>query len=56
MPTTSEETTIEYGPSISDFEKAKLLSQKKKLNPNRIGANFDHGILFYFILCFPFSC
>ena len=39
----SNETKI-IGPSISDLEKHLKKKEKAKLNPKRVGANFDHNI------------
>ena len=32
------------GPSIDDFQKHKKQKEKSKLNPNRVGVNFDHNV------------
>ncbi|KAG1682492.1 Coiled-coil domain-containing protein 84 [Nymphon striatum] len=33
----------EIGPTLRDFEQHLKQEKKKKLNPNRVGANFDHN-------------
>jgi len=37
----SEKSDQEYGPSMLEFQKHKEIEKKKKLNPKRLGANFD---------------
>jgi len=34
----------EYGPSIKDLQNHLNANKKRKLNPNRVGANFDHTV------------
>lgn len=39
----TDEKSIAIGPSEEDFKKHLKRKEKSKLNPNRVGANFDHS-------------
>lgn len=41
-PCIGEISKTPIGPTMEDFQKHLLLEKRKKLNPNRVGANFDH--------------
>ncbi|KAH7945985.1 hypothetical protein HPB49_018671 [Dermacentor silvarum] len=41
-PCIGEVSKAPIGPTMEDFQKHLFLEKRKKLNPNRVGANFDH--------------
>nr|XP_037279644.1 centrosomal AT-AC splicing factor-like [Rhipicephalus microplus] len=41
-PCIGEVSKTPIGPTMEDFQKHLFLEKRKKLNPNRVGANFDH--------------
>ncbi|XP_037516609.1 centrosomal AT-AC splicing factor isoform X1 [Rhipicephalus sanguineus] len=41
-PRIGEVSKAPIGPTMEDFQKHLFLEKRKKLNPNRVGANFDH--------------
>lgn len=42
QPCIGEISKIPIGPTIEDFQRHLFMEKRKKLNPNRVGANFDH--------------
>ncbi|KAJ3299177.1 hypothetical protein HK104_009781 [Borealophlyctis nickersoniae] len=48
-PSPSLQAAPEIGPSMESFLEAKKKEKKRKLNPNRVGANFDRGTALYVV-------
>merc|ERR1711962_200366 len=45
LPEPSEEAKTAIGPSQADFDRYCEQKKKSKLNPNRVGANFNHTVV-----------